>query len=96
MDDQTCVLCGRELGTSSSVSRHHLIPKSKGGRYSETILIHNICHQKIHSVFSEKELQRHYHTVEALKSHPAIQKFIRWVSKKDPDFYQSNKRMKRQ
>ena len=94
MDDQTCVLCGRELGTSETTSKHHLIPKSKGGRYSETILIHNICHQKIHSVFTEKELQQQYNTVEALKKHEAIQKFIKWVSKKNPDFYQSNKRMK--
>ena len=94
MDEETCILCGRELG-SESISRHHLIPKSRGGRYSETILIHNICHQKIHSVFTEKQLKQEYNTVEALKGHEAIQKFIKWVSKKDPEFYQSNKRMKR-
>lgn len=93
-ENDLCPLCERVLGRVS-VSNHHLIPKSKGGKYTDTILLHHICHQKIHSVFSEKELKEHYFTVERLREHEEMQKFIKWVSKQDPSFYQKNKRSNR-
>jgi len=86
----TCPLCQRELG-DKNISKHHLTPKSKGGTHSETIMLHNICHQKIHSVFTEKELQRAYNTIEKLLTNEEIQKFVKWVAKKAPSFYQSNR-----
>lgn len=94
MDIPTCTICSRTLG-KVNISKHHLIPKSAGGKDSELILIHNICHQKIHSVFTLKELRDHYNSVEKLISHEEISKFIKWVSKKAPEFYQRNARMKR-
>lgn len=79
-----CPLCDREMIEGPTVDLHHLIPKSKGGK--ETVLLHLVCHRKIHSVFTEKELARSYNTIESLKKHQEIQKFIEWVSKKDPAF----------
>ena len=70
------------------ISEHHLIPKTFKG--TETITIHDICHQKIHATFSERDLLHDYHTVEALIGHEEMIKFIAWVSKKDPDFYDKN------
>ena len=93
-ENQICHICGRELG-SKNISKHHLIPKSKGGRDGETIMIHNICHQKIHSVFTEKELAENYNTVEKLRASEEISKFVKWVLKKDPSFYQRNRRIRR-
>jgi hypothetical protein len=78
-----CPLCKRELG--NDFNKHHLIPKTFKG--TEIIEIHRICHRKIHSVFTERELLNTYHTIEALLSHEEIQKFVKWVEKKDPDFY---------
>ena len=95
MSSNGCPICLRALGDENTISKHHLIPKSEGGRYSEIILIHNICHQKIHSVFSLKELREEFHTVEKLCNHEEMKKFIKWVAKKDINFYQRNKRMKR-
>ncbi len=95
MENNICVICGRELGNENTISKHHLIPKSKGGKNTPTILIHNICHQKIHSVFSENELRDEYNTVEKLITHEEMVKFIKWVSKKDINFYDRNKKMKR-
>lgn len=95
MEQNNCVICDRELGDENTISKHHLVPKSKGGRHGETILIHNICHQKIHSLFTEKELRDNYQTVEKLRANEEMQKFKKWVSKKDPNYYQRNKRMKR-
>lgn len=79
-----CPLCGRVMFDDSSVNKHHLIPKTFGGR--EVFQIHVVCHTKIHSVFTERELQHHYHTWERLKEHEEIQKFIKWVRKKPADF----------
>lgn len=89
-----CQICERELG-SKNISKHHLIPKSRGGKNTKTILIHNICHQKIHSVFTEKELMKEFNTVEKIKRSEEIKKFVKWVANKDISFYHSNRRMKR-
>lgn len=67
-----------------SIDDHHLIPKSFKGRDTETV--HRICHIKLHSVFSEREMFQHYHTWERIKEHEEIQKFISWVKKKDPEY----------
>jgi len=89
----SCPLCQRELGTKN-ISKHHLTPKSKGGTFGETVMLHNICHQKIHSLFTEKELARTLNSIEKLIAEEEIIKFVKWVSKKNPAFYQRNARNK--
>jgi hypothetical protein len=82
MQDNICPLCDRPLGKKSE--KHHIIPKSKGG--TETALIHPICHRKIHKVFTRTELAK-LGTIEALKTHPDVVKFIKWLARKPPDLY---------
>lgn len=79
-----CPLCDRKMIKGPSVDRHHLIPKSRKGK--ETVLIHLICHRKIHSVFTEKELATKYSTIEKLKNNEEIANFILWVKNKHPEF----------
>lgn len=81
-----CPLCSRLLG-AVQVDRHHLIPKTFKGK--DQFLVHKICHRKIHSVFTERELLQHFHTWEALRSAPEIAAFIAWVARKPPGFYTS-------
>lgn len=88
-----CPLCNRELAAPSN--RHHLIPVSKGGRYSPTVQLHKICHDKIHSVISEKELKRYYHTIERLHEHEEIARFVTWIKKKEPGYYDKSIRTTR-
>lgn len=92
MTEPLCPLCGRPLGTVQ-VDRHHLVPKSLKGK--EQFLIHKICHRKIHSVFTERELLHTYHTWEALQADPAMRAFIDWVAPKPPGFYTSTATAKR-
>ncbi len=94
MEAPKCPLCKRELGTKKT-SKHHLIPKSRDGKHTDTVILHNICHQKIHSLFSEKELMRDYNTIEKLLTNEGVQKFVKWVSKKPPEFYDGNRSAKR-
>ena len=82
-----CLICHRPL--NKSWDEHHLIPKTFKGK--ETIRIHKICHNKIHSVFTERELYQRYHTVERLLENEYIKKFVKWIKNKDPDFYEKTK-----
>lgn len=82
-----CPLCGRPLGTEN-IDRHHLVPKSRKGRVQEPI--HKICHRKIHATFTEKQLEKTYHTWESLRAEPAISEFVTWVQKKEPGYYDTS------
>lgn len=88
-----CPICDREMWKGPSIDKHHLIPKCKGGK--ETEYMHKICHRKIHSIWSEKELARDYNNPETIKEHEEMQKFIKWVKKKEPDFYDKNEQHNR-
>ena len=86
-DAPTCPLCSRPIPAEARQSVHHLVPKLKGGAKGPTVLLHEICHRAIQENFTESQLARDYASIEALKAHPAILKFVRWVSKKDPTFH---------
>lgn len=94
-----CPICQRPYG--EMMQDHHLKPRTFRGRNKEVkeqdnlVTIHKICHSAIHAFFTEKELYDHYHTCERLLEHEQMQKFVKWVAKKDVDFYQSMKRSNR-
>jgi len=67
--------------------RHFGHRQSKGGRDTPTVQMHKICQAKVHAVFTETELKSYYNTVDRLKEHDDIIKFIKWVSKKELEFF---------
>ena len=81
-----CPLCERIITQNSPQSLHHLVPKSKGGKKGETVLLHHICHKQIHLMFKEKELAKSLNKIETLKNHPKLKKFINWIKKRPPGF----------
>jgi hypothetical protein len=80
----TCGICGRPLGTKL-IDAHHLVPKTFKGK--ETVQLHKICHRKVHSVFTEKEMEKYYNTIQRLHEHSDIQAFAKWVANKPLDYY---------
>ena len=83
MDNNSyCPLCKRPL--PENPSKHHLIPKSFKGK--ETVLLHRICYRQIHANFTERELLNYYHTIDRLLKNERIQKFVKWVENKPPEF----------
>lgn len=88
---KVCPLCQREIPKHLE-SRHHLTPKLRGGKRGPIAILHTICHGKIHSVFSETELARHYASIEALLAHEEIAKFVRWVQKRPITYRSSNRK----
>ena len=85
-----CPICGRDMEEGSSIDRHHFTPKSEGGKAMD--YIHRVCHTKIHSLFTNKELATHYDTPEKLLENIHVQRFVKWIRKKGPSFYTKNKR----
>lgn len=84
--DPICPLCLRPIPKGAARSRHHLVPKLKGGKRGETVLLHAICHKEIHAALTEAELARNFETIEKLRDHPRIAKFVAWVVKRPPEF----------
>ena len=89
-EGRACGLCSR---TVRRLTRHHLIPKTrhKNKRNKKvcdrreihyTVGLCSPCHRHIHTILDNKELEREYNTLETLKGHPDVGKFIEWVSKK--------------
>jgi 5-methylcytosine-specific restriction enzyme A len=74
-----CALCEREVRRAD---RHHLIPKSKGGRVMVELCL--TCHKTLHSYFTNDVLERELNTIEALREQPDVARYLAWVRKR-PD-----------
>lgn len=86
MSDPICPLCQRPIPGDVGQSLHHLIPKLKGGKGGPTVLLHDICHREIHAALTESELARDFSSIEALRGHPRLARFIAWIGKRPPGF----------
>ena len=94
-----CAICGRE----ETLTRHHLIPRTrhsnkKNKRDFDRELVRQIvglcrpCHSQIHALLTEKELEREYNTVAALREHPGVAKFASWITTKPRGFKATTQR----
>ena len=83
-----CPMCGRVIPDGEG-DAHHLVPKSKGGK--KTVLLHRVCHDQIHAIFTDAQLAKTFSTIEAILEDPAAQKFVAWIKGKPPGFSDSAK-----
>ncbi len=86
-----CALCHRQL--KRGTTEHHLIPRMchrnkwfkknfSREQMQETVPLCRQCHSAVHKfVPREKDLGRHFYTLDLLKSHPQVAKFAAWASK---------------
>ena len=91
-ESDTCPLCDRPIPTGARSSRHHLVPRLKGGAHLGTARLHQICHSAIHARFTEAELARRLSDIESLRSDPEIARFLAWVRTKPDDFHAPTRR----
>jgi hypothetical protein len=89
-EGRSCELCGRP---AERLTRHHLIPRTrhKNKKNKKTFDRHEIhltvalcgpCHRHVHVTIPNKDLEREYNTVEALRDHPDVRKFVDWIKDK--------------
>jgi len=86
-DDPICPLCLRPIPAEARQSLHHLWPRLRGGKGGPVVLLHQICHDEIHATLTETEIARNYASIEALRAHPRIARFLAWVSRRPPTFH---------
>jgi 5-methylcytosine-specific restriction protein A len=78
----TCALCRRvvpdeRIPDPQVVQEHHLIPEHRAE--SPTVMLCRPCHEQIHAVFTNAELQDEYHTVEALRGADRLEDYLEWI-----------------
>lgn len=78
---EKCPLCKRD---NYFPSDHHLIPKCRGGMAQNTVCICQACHSAIHALFSNKQLEAEFNSVESLLGHNKFAKTVKFISKQDP------------
>lgn len=86
-----CELRGRFV---HELTRHRLIPRARHKKKrakkafdrremeSRIALLCRPCHKNIHATIENKELEREYNTLEALATHPGVEKFTLWIRNK--------------
>ena len=76
-----CALCHHAYD-ARDLTKHHVVPKSRGG--TDTVPLCKPCHKQVHALFTERELEERYGTVELLESAEALQPFLRFIRKRKP------------
>lgn len=85
-DEPVCRLCDR----AQPLTFHHLIPRTlhRKPRYKRRfprevlqagVMLCRDCHDAVHRFVSEKDLGSQYRSLEALRAHPEIARFVTWV-----------------
>jgi hypothetical protein len=74
-----------------ALTDHHLVPRARhnkrvkrdlGKDRNKTADTCRPCHSQLHNLLTEKELERDYNTIELLKGHEGVQKWIAWKRKR--------------
>jgi hypothetical protein len=78
-----CCLCGRPF-ERRRLTKHHCLPKSKGGTQEDVELLCSQCHGMVHATYTNGTLAAAYSTIEELRAAPELGKYLRWVRKQPP------------
>ena len=90
-----CGLCGRGFPDRDWLTRHHCLPKSKGGTADDVSLICSQCHGMVHATYTNTTLAAAFATIEELRGAPELAGFIKWVRKQPITRKKRNKERRR-
>lgn len=94
-EPDACELCRR---SGLRLTKHHLIPRTRHKNKQNKRLFTRrevkeriamlciACHKHVHTLLTEKELEREFNTIVALLAHPGIARFVAWIESKPPGF----------
>jgi len=75
-----CGLCGRAF-LQNQLTRHHCLPRAKGGTAEDIELLCSQCHGMIHATYTNATLAVVYPTIAQLRRAPELQGYILWARK---------------
>ena len=90
-----CGLCGRGFPSKDWLTKHHCLPKSKGGTSDDVSMICSQCHGMVHATCTNATLAVVYATVEELRAAPELAALIKWVRKQPITRRKRNKERRR-
>jgi 5-methylcytosine-specific restriction endonuclease McrA len=93
-DELACALCERPFGRGQ-LTRHHCLPREKGGDGDDVELICSQCHGMVHATYTNETLARLYPTIGQLRAAPELEAFLKWVRKQPPSRRKRNAPRKR-
>ena len=74
----SCELCFRQ---SNKYTSHHLIPRSRGGKFGPKARLCPTCHRQLHALFSESTLARELNSIETIRTNSQMANYLKWVQK---------------
>ena len=78
-----CSLCERPFDRRH-LTRHHCLPREKGGTSDDIELLCPQCHGMVHATYTNATLATLYPTIDRLRTAPELDAFLRWVRKQPP------------
>jgi hypothetical protein len=66
------------------LTKHHCLPRSRGGTAEDIALICSQCHSTVHANFTNATLEALYPTLLLLRDAPELGPYLRWVRKQSP------------
>lgn len=75
-----CGLCLRGF-ERNRLTRHHCLPKSRGGTAADIELLCGQCHSMVHATYTNRTLEALYPTLRKLADAPELEGYLRWVRK---------------
>ena len=78
-----CALCERPF-SRRQLTKHHCLPREKGGSGEHVELICGQCHGMVHATYTNATLATLYPTIAQLRKAPELAPFLRWVRKQAP------------
>ena len=90
----SCALCGRPF-PSADLTRHHCLPREKGGDQDDVELLCPQCHGMVHVTYTNRTLAAAYPSIDRLRQAAELQPYLRWVRKQPPSRRTRNARRRR-
>jgi hypothetical protein len=78
-----CGLCGRPF-EPRQLTKHHCLPREKGGDQDDVELLCPQCHGMVHATYTNETLAALYPTLARLRKAPELADYVRWVRKQPP------------
>lgn len=100
----SCELCGR---AQIELTRHHLVPRRERRKTrvrrsfadidlrTHLALLCRPCHKFLHALLTEKQLADGFSTLDQLRAHPDVQRFVTWLHTKPAGLHVRMRRPKR-
>lgn len=89
-----CSLCQRPFDRAT-LTRHHCLPKSRGGTSDDVAMLCGQCHSMVHATYTNRTLEAKFATIDELRQAPELGPFLRWVRKQPPSRRSKNKPRRR-